>query len=293
MRKILPVLLAALTLVLTGCSNAPAESSPTQDTTTAAVSETTPLTVTFMKVGKADGMILQTANHTAVIDCGEKSDGKKMVARLQEYGVETVDYLILSHYDQDHIGGAPKVIENFEIGHVIGAKQQEDSKRYDKLSEALDAKNLTLELPGTPTTFTLDDAEFTLYPHKSGDYRDGYDNNCSLVVKVTHHNETLLFTGDAMEERLAEIMDIGDCDLLKVPYHGREIANLPTFLSKVTPEYAVISTNEEELAESTVTALQEIGAETHITFQDGNIIAVSDGSSIAITTEGLPAEETT
>lgn len=284
MKPILPVMLAAAISLLTGCS---ASAGSNIQETVPPDAPTTPLTVTFMKVGKADGMILQTANHTVVLDCGEATDGKKMVARLNEYGVQTIDCMILSHYDQDHIGGAPEVLANFKVNQVIGTDQEEDTEEYQQLLNAVKAEGLNMQIPRTPMTFVLDDAAFTVCPHKAEDYRDGYDNNCSLVVKVTHHDKTLLFTGDAMEERLAEIMDIGDCDLLKVPYHGREIDNFPLFLENVLPEYAVISTKEKDLASSTVNALGAAGAKIYTTFADGNIIAVSDGSTIQITPEGL------
>ncbi len=284
MKRKLTALVSALTLVLVGCGKT-ADTSSVQDTTEA--TPATPLTVTFMKVGKADGIILQTANHTVVLDCGEKSDGKKMVARLNEAGVTDIDYLLLSHYDQDHIGGAAKVVENFNIWHVVGVDYSEDSSEFEKLSAAMETAGLHLECPTQEFSFQLDDALFTVYPHESADYQDGFDNNCSLVVKVTHHDETLLFTGDAMQERLSEIMDIGDCDLLKVPYHGREIANLPEFLAAVTPEYGVISTDDENLSAVTMQELADRNVETYVTYQDGNIVAVSDGSSIEISTEGV------
>lgn len=284
MKKSLTALASALTLFLVGCGSQPATSS-VQDTTEA--TPATPLTVTFMKVGKADGIILQTANHTVVLDCGEKSDGKKMVARLNEAGVTDIDYLLLSHYDQDHIGGAAKVVENFNVWHVVGADYGEDSSEFEKLSAAMETAGLHLECPTQEFSFQLDDALFTVYPHESADYQDGFDNNCSLVVKVTHHEEVMLFTGDAMQERLSEIMDIGDCDLLKVPYHGREIANLPEFLAAVTPEYGVISTDDENLSAVTMQELADRNVETYVTYQDGNIIAVSDGSSIQVSTEGV------
>ncbi len=284
MKRKLTALVSALTLVLVGCGKT-ADTSSVQDTTEA--TPATPLTVTFMKVGKADGIILQTADHTVVLDCGEKSDGKKMVARLQEYGVTDIDYMILSHYDQDHIGGAAKVVENFNVWHVVGADYGEDSSEFEKLSAAMETAGLHLECPTEEFSFQLDDALFTVYPHESADYQDGFDNNCSLVVKVTHHDETLLFTGDAMQERLSEIMDIGDCDLLKVPYHGREIANLPSFLAAVKPEYGVVSTDDENLSAVTMQQLADRNVETYVTYQDGNIVAVSDGSSIEISTEGV------
>ncbi|MDE5563750.1 MAG: MBL fold metallo-hydrolase, partial [Oscillospiraceae bacterium] len=91
--KILPALLSVLSgLLITGCTKNPDAAGV--------------LTVIFLKVGKADGIVLQTAAHTVVIDCGEKSDGKKMVDFLEENGVKIIDYMILTHYDQDHIGGA-------------------------------------------------------------------------------------------------------------------------------------------------------------------------------------------
>lgn len=265
--------LAVLILLLTGCSNAG----------TTETEAPQPLTVTFLKVGKADGIVIQTAAHTAVIDCGEKSDGSKMVEFLEENGVTSVDYMILTHYDQDHIGGAAKVLKNFTVQHVIAADYTEDSKEYEKLVQTMETQNLSFEIPSEPLSFRLDDAELTVFPHVAEDYQEGFDNNCSLVTKITHHKNTLLFTGDAMQERLKEIMDIGDCDLLKVPYHGRDIPNLPEFLDAVTPEYAVISTSAKELSDATVQALSDREIRTMTTCDDGSITAVSDGVSISLT----------
>ncbi|MDE5565169.1 MAG: hypothetical protein K2I93_08425, partial [Oscillospiraceae bacterium] len=164
------------------------------------------------------------------------------------------------------------------------ADYTEDSSEYQKLTDAMQTQNLTFHMPDEPMTFTLDDAVFTVYPHEAADYADGFDNNCSLVTKIVHHDNTLLFTGDAMQERLSEIMDIGDCDLLKVPYHGRDIANLPAFLDAVTPEYAVISTSKDYLSENVLALLQERDVQTFVTCQDGNITAVSDGHEIVFET---------
>lgn len=273
MKRGLSVLLAALFLLLSGCSNSGTE-----------IIEDTPipLTVTFMKVGKADGIVIRTGDYTVVMDCGERSDGTKMVNFLTEHGVNAVDYMILTHFDQDHIGGAAKVLNQFPTAHVIAPDYTEDSSEYKKLAKAMEAQGLSFETPSEPVTFWLGDAEFTVCPHIAADYEDGFDNNCSLVTKVVHHGNTLLFTGDAMSERLEEIMDIGDCDLLKVPYHGREVENLPVFLDAVTPEYAVISTSAKELSEVTVQALTERNVQTFITCNDGTVTAVSEGGSIVI-----------
>lgn len=271
MKQRILALCAALLLLLAGCGGQNSDQSY-------------PLKVTFLKVGKADGIVLRTLDHVAVIDCGEKSDGEKMLNCLAANGVTEIDYLILTHFDQDHIGGAAKVLGSYPVKHVVAADYTEDSKEYDRLTEAMTVQGLRFERPSAPMQFTLDDCQFTVYPHEAEDYDKGYDNNCSLVTKVIHHGNILLFTGDAMEERLGEVMDIGDCDLLKVPYHGREIGNLGAFLDAVTPEYAVISTSEDELADATLQALDSRGIETYVTCRDGNITAVSDGSSLTVST---------
>ena len=281
---------AAAALLLTGCGQLP-ESAAEQSTAAPSSAETgavpadaeaNPLTVTFLKVGKADGIVLQTANHTVVIDCGEKGDGSRINDLLAQNGVTQIDCMILTHFDQDHIGGAPEVLESYPVQQVIAADYTESGKEYKALIKALEAQQLTMQQPTAELTFTFDDCTFTVYPHKAADYKNGYDNNCSLVTKVTHHDNVLLFAGDAMEERLTEVMDIGDCDLLKVPYHGRELSNLPAFLDAVTPEYAVICTSKPEISNVTVSQLESRNISTYITGKDGDITAVSDGESITV-----------
>ena len=294
MKKRLPAAAASLALLLTGCGQtvSPASTAETQQATPApqataaeTVSEETyPLTVTFLKVGKADGIVLQTANHTVVIDCGEKGDGSRINDILAKSGVTTIDCMILTHFDQDHIGGAPEVLESYPVQQVIAADYTESGEEYKDLCKALEAQQLTMQQPTEEMTFTFDDCTFTVCPHEASNYKNSFDNNCSLVTKLVHHDNVLLFTGDAMEERLAEIMDIGDCDLLKVPYHGRELGNLEIFLDAVTPEYAVICTSKPEISWVTVKQLESRSIATYITGQDGDITVVSDGTTLTVET---------
>jgi beta-lactamase superfamily II metal-dependent hydrolase len=292
--KKLIALFAVTAMLFTGCSGTASESGTSSENTASSVSlettETYNLTVDFLKVGKADAAVITTENHVVVIDCGEKTDGKKVRNCLNYLGRDTVDYMILTHYDQDHIGGAAKVINEFTVNNVFGADYDEPSDEYSALVEAMSAKNMTMNLITSAYTFSLDDAYFEIYPCQQKSYHDGNDNNHSLVIKMTHHDEVFLFTGDAMQERLVELMNIGDCDVLKEPYHGREVANLADFLDKVTPEYAIVTTDEENYADSTAQALADRNIETYVTFRDGNIRCTSTGSSVSFET-GLNFKE--
>ncbi|MDE6780772.1 MAG: MBL fold metallo-hydrolase [Ruminococcus sp.] len=242
-------------------------------------------TMDFLDVGKADSMVLRTENGTVVIDCGEKGDGKEILSFLEENGIESIDCLIITHYDKDHVGGAAKLIKNIEVKKVLAPDYEENSSEVEKYHKALDEKNITPVLVTENTSFTLDGVEYDIYAPEKTFYGEDNDNDFSLVTKVTYHNTTMLFTGDAMEQRLSEIMDIGKCNLLKVPYHARKIDNLEKFLSCVSPKYAVACTSESEFSDNTENLLEKYRIKYYSTCYDGRITAVSDGNGISFTTE--------
>ncbi len=243
------------------------------------------LKVTFLDFGKADGMILRTENSTVIIDCGEKGDGKDIVEILDEEGVSEVDCLIVTHYDKDHVGGAAKVIKELDVKRVLAPDYTEASDEMKKYNKALKNKSITSELLTSDTSFTLDEIEYTVYAPKKTDYGFGNDNDFSLVTKAVHGENTLLFTGDAMEERLNEIMDIGECTLLKVPYHGRKLENLAEFLEAVKPKCAVVCSSKSEYSSNTQGLLSKRGIPAYSTCFNGRITAVSNGKEIKMTVE--------
>lgn len=243
------------------------------------------LKVTFLDVGKADSIAIQTENSTVVIDCGQKGDGKDLVALLEESGVTSVDYLIITHYDQDHVGGASKLIKNIEVKDILAPDYEEQSEEMDKYHSAMAEKGIEPQLLTSDLSFTLDGAEFTVYAPKQTFYGEDDDNDFSLVTKVVYHENTFLFTGDAMEQRLDEIMDIGKCTLLKVPYHGRKLDNLADFLDKVKPKCAVICTSEKELSKKTQEALDKRSIVTYSTCFNGRIVVTSNGVQLSVECE--------
>lgn len=290
MRFIKLAAVSAAALLLCSCSSGKGGSSADNTTAPATAAEpvktvTGDLTVTFLDVGKADAIIIHTGSEFAVIDCGEKGDGKEIVEYIEENGGDSIDHLIITHYDQDHVGGAAKVIKELDVKNVYAPDYDEDSKELDKYYKALEEKDMEPQLLTSDIAFSLGDAEFTVYAPKLTDYGDGDDNDFSLVTRVEYGETSFIFAGDAMEQRLSEIMDIGDCDLLKVPYHGRRLDNTDQFLDAVTPEYAVVCTSADEFDSKTQLSLTKRGIEMYATCYNGTITAVSDGKSIAVTSE--------
>ena len=243
------------------------------------------LSVTFLDIGKADSIIIQGENSTVVIDCGEKGDGKEIVKFLEDRGTDTIDYLIITHYDKDHVGGAAKVINKFEVLNVLGPDYHEYSSEAEKFRTALEEKNIQPQLLTSDMSFELDGGEYTVYAPEQTYYGPDNDNDFSLVTRLDYFDTSFVFAGDAMDQRLTEVMDIGSCDLLKVPYHGRKLSNLGAFLDALKPDYAVVCTSGEDFSPYTQGILSEKNIRFWSTCYNGRITAVSSGSSIEVTCE--------
>lgn len=274
-----------LIVTMVGCDNNNNNNNGDEGKVQPALEVTGNFTSTFLQVGKADSMVLTTENHTIIIDCGEKGDGKEVLQYLEDNDVSKVDYLIITHFDQDHVGGASKVVKGIKIDTILQPSYEKSSSEYDKYCQAMQEVGITPTNVTQRLNFSLDDVSFTVYPPEKSFYGEDEENDFSLVVKAVHGENQFLFTGDAEEARLNEIMNLGNVqsDFLKVPYHGNYLNNLETFLKKVHPKYAVICCSNKQYAdERTLSLLDSLNVETYITCDYGNVTATSDGTYITI-----------
>lgn len=202
---------------------------------------------TILKIGQADAIILRTANHNVIIDCGEKDDGDEILEYLQTNDINTVDYLFITHFDKDHVGGAAKVIEHINIKNIITSDYEGTNVEYENYIVTAQEKNITPILLTENISFTLDDVFFEILPPLKKVYKEG-DNDFSLAIAATHGENTFLFAGDAEAERLTEIISqTGKTyNFLKVPHHGRYNKNTKAFIETIKPSYAVITCSKKK-----------------------------------------------
>ena len=83
---------------------------------------------TILSTGKSDCILVEIGNKVIMIDTGEDKNGKQIVDRLKEKGINTLDYLILTHLDKDHIGGVDSVLSSVKVKNIIQANYKKDSK---------------------------------------------------------------------------------------------------------------------------------------------------------------------
>ena len=247
-----------------------------------------PLTVTILKVGKADAIILSDESHTMVIDCGEEDDGQEVVGFLQEKGISYIDCLLITHFDKDHVGGADAVTDAMEIGRILLPDYEGTHSEYADFLAALQRNNCTPESLTDSVSFSFGEASVLVEPPLSYDVPDPdkeYDNDFSLITTVTHGENRLLFTGDIEKQRIGEWVGSGaasPCDFLKVPHHGDYNKALESLFDAVEPSYAVITCSDKNPPdEKTLELLKSRGTKTLLT-KDGDITVISDGRSLEI-----------
>ena len=97
------------------------------------------LYVDFLSVGKADCILLRMDDRVILIDTGEKADAALIRRTLDGYGIRRIDCLILTHYDNDHIGAAAAVLEGYAVGEVYMPDYVRDSKLYRSMMTAIEA----------------------------------------------------------------------------------------------------------------------------------------------------------
>ena len=275
LKRFLCIMIAAVTAFLSGCAG------KTKKTDISEVGNG--LTVYCFKAGKADAQLIYGDDWAVLIECGEKGFGKEIVAYMDENGIGKLDYLIITHFDKDHVGGAAKVLKECEVGAVLQSNCPKDSDEYDNYLDALKDTGITAQTIRERMSFTLGSAVFTIDPPDLEEYKKDPSNNSSLITEVTLGKIDMLFAGDVETDRLNEYTARNDKTFrfVKVPYHGHWQKGLKPFAEKIKADIAVMTVSDKEPEDKeTVDLFEKNGAEVFVTRTAG-VTVRCDGENIA------------
>lgn len=215
-------------------------------------SNTGELRVHFIYVDQGDCILVELPNdEVAMIDCGiGLYTGKDSVTNIQSYlrnnEITKIDYTIISHPHNDHMGAYISIAEEFKMYDVYTTSKTHTTQAYAKFLAKIDELNGNLYFPEAGD-YIVKDVENDLTIQAISVIDDSNVNNCSLVVKLVYKNNSFLFTGDS--EILAEraIVDSKfDCqaDVLKVGHHGSKNSSTQYLLDKVNAKYGILTTTK-------------------------------------------------
>ena len=253
------------------------------------------LNIIALDVGQGDATLVMTPSHTMLIDCGDRGGEQLMDGYLESYGVTRIDTFIITHPHSDHMGVAPYIIDNYDVGTIIlppipeallpttdlfldfldSAEKRGVATRTAEAGDSLDlGSGVTAEVIG---------------PVRE-DYKDLNDTSVALIIRLGE--ASFVLTGDAesgAERDMVEAGRLTACDVLFVGHHGSNTSTSKPFLATVAPKAAIISAGADNRyghpTEEILSRLGEAGAEIYRTDIDGTVHISTDGHTIVITSQ--------
>ena len=249
--------------------------------------------VHFIDVGQGDATLIKCGDGAMLIDAGENDKGTLVQNYIRKQGVKTLDYLIITHADSDHCGGADVIITKYDIDTIIYPNYEKDTETWRDVTEAMDYQDYEVTEPVVGDSYRLGDATFTIIAPNEKKYDEG--NNYSVGILLEHGDKKFVFTGDAEEDAEEDIVDNKidiSADVLKIGHHGSRTASTEAFIEEVSPQYAVISCGEDNEYghphAQTLNTLRKNMIDVFRTDEQGSIVATSDG--VEITWNAAPSD---
>lgn len=242
--------------------------------------------VDFIDVNGGDAILIRVGGKTMLIDTGYADTEDQLVDALKSFGVKTLDYLLITHFDKDHIGGAPKILSRFSVGRVLQPSyQKEETKPYSKYRTALSNASVPVTDVTENTTLVMGGCTFEIYPAVGDDYTEE-DNDFSLVVKTSYGDISFLFAADVETQRIEEMMrqeTDWSATVMKYPHHGKHSTRAESLVKATDPSYVIITDSETEPAEKkTLNFFEKRKMQLYRT-ANGSVSVYTDGSSVTVT----------
>lgn len=244
----------------------------------------------FIDVGQGDSCLIVTPhNKTILIDGGGSinSDydvGKNtLVPYILDRGFTKIDIVIISHFDNDHVGGILTLLQELKVKKVYIPKQIEDSKNYRDFISICKKKNIKVDeiVAGNRIRIERNLYMDILWPTNNQITTNVLNNN-SIVCSLQYKKFSMLFTGDIEEIAEKQILEcyssnlnLLNADILKVGHHGSKTSSIQEFLEVVSPKISVIGVGENNNfghpSDDVLNRLKNCGSRIYRTDEHGEI----------------------
>jgi len=247
------------------------------------------LEVVFFDVGQGDSIFIETSDGFQVlIDGGPSSAVLEKLGGEMPFYDRTIDLMILTHPDHDHLYGLLEVLKRYEIKNILWTGILKDTVEWGEWKKLIEEEeaNIIIAEAGQRIDLANDIYLSIIYPFENLEGQETkYTNDTSVVAELIFNNISFLFTGDItkkIEKQLVDKYIDLDTDILKIAHHGSKTSSCPEFLQIVSPKLAIISAGENRWGHpdpAVLENLQQLNMEIFITKEWGDIKIISDGSN--------------
>lgn len=254
------------------------------------------IAITMLDVGQGDCIIVKSeTGKIYLIDGGSTSVSKVGAYRILPYlkymGIKEIDYVLISHVDQDHISGILELMEEetkeIEIRNLLMPSYTNSDNTYKEVIKTAKKRGVSVMAMGRGDVLTDKKMAITCYhPYEKLETEDR--NEASMVLGLSFENFDCLFTGDIGEETEKSLVQTlkKKWDVLKVAHHGSGYSSCLEFLQKTEPDFALISCGEKNIYghphKEATKRIKDIGGRIFITKDKGAIFIWTDGEKMTV-----------
>lgn len=244
----------------------------------------------LLDVGQGQSVLIKDSDHCMLIDGGGRNSSSFVVSYLKQEGIASLDYVLLSHYDEDHMAGLIGVLSVFKTETLMVPSYEGEGVLFNSFSDAALSNDCTIIHPAAGTTYQMGDSIIEIVGPINPVYEEENDN--SLCVKISYGDSKFLICGDAEQQSEYDMVSSGEdleTDVYVVSHHGSSSSSSEYFLDAINPNYALISCGYENIyGHPTEETLQKLKARNISLFRtdiQGTIIIYSDGTELTFNTE--------
>lgn len=249
------------------------------------------LHVDYLDVGQGDATLITTPEGIVVlIDGGRDSAVLRSLGRVQPYFDRTIDLVIATHPDSDHVGGLIDVLKRYNVDRILMTENNHDTPASAMYRQLVAAEGAEVMYARRGMTFGLGASTTLEVLWPETDPTELESNTSSIVVKLTYGDTSFIMTGDApknIEEYL--VLTYGEhlnADVLKVGHHGSRTSSSELFVDEVDPSLAIISAGKDNRYGHPHVEVTDLlfnnGIKTHNTAEEGTISMRSDGATVRV-----------
>lgn len=228
----------------------------------------------FIGVGQGDAEYIELPNGKNVLIDGGPNPNAPLAAFLTQHNITKLDYVVLTHPHLDHYAGLEYVFSHIKVANFYDTREDNTGAAGAKaIRSKIAALGVNVIYPAAGDNLDWDPGEVQVKVLNTCSTPGGSSsgqvlNNCSIVLKVTYQNTSILYTGDMQTDVEATMITTWgselQSDVLKVGHHGSNTATSAAFLNMVKPKYAYIEVGANNTfsfpAAVTLSNLQAVGA---------------------------------
>jgi len=257
------------------------------------------LEVTFFDVRQGDAIFIETPQgHQILIDGGPTSAVLEKLGKEMPFWDRTIDLIILTHPEQDHMAGLIEVLKRYQVQNILWTGVIRDTAEFQEWQKLIkeEGANIVIARAGQQISgeqFSADPRRTVLrilYPFEALEWKEVSNaNNTSIAARLVCGGNSFLFTGDAPQSVERELIKSNSelaSDVLKVGHHGSKNSNSQEFIEAVSPQVAVISAGKDNKYghphQETLAILEKYGINVLRTDINGDIKILCNSQSLRL-----------